>query len=140
FPPADLVISESTYGGRVLPPLGSAVAELEAVVRRTVERGGKVLIPTFSLGRTQVVLYCLQQAMQAGRLPMIPIIVDSPLAADIADVYRQHLQELPPAATQAVDAHHFLAGETVRYIRSSEESKELTMSRDPCILIAPSGM
>jgi metallo-beta-lactamase family protein len=125
IPPAHILISESTYGGRVVPSLARSVARLEELVRYTADRGGKVLIPAFSLGRTQVVAHFLREAVRAGRVPSIPIVVDSPLAADIADVY---------------DAESGSNDEIVRYLRSSEESREQSEKRGPCVIIAPGGM
>src|SRR5436309_6726154 len=75
-PPADLLISESTYGGRTHPPVEELTGQLGDIVQRTSQRGGKVLIPAFALGRTQAVLYCLHQILRASRLPHVPIFVD----------------------------------------------------------------
>jgi metallo-beta-lactamase family protein len=75
IPAANLLICESTYGGRTLEPICRAAKALETVVRGTVERGGKVLIPAFTLGRSQMVVYALRRAMKAGRLPEIPVYV-----------------------------------------------------------------
>jgi metallo-beta-lactamase family protein len=140
-PAADLVLSESTYGGRVLEPVTDAVGKLEEIVRRTVTRGGKVLVPAFSLGRTQVLVHVLQESMTAGRIPEVPVFVDSPLAADIADAYRRHPDSLDEAtARRARERDDFLAGKMVRYIRATEESKELTTRSEPCVIVAPGGM
>lgn len=133
-PDADLLVSESTYGGRALDSVAQARAALEDVVRRTIGRGGKVLIPAFSLGRTQVVLFALQEAMRAGRLPSVPVYVDSPLAADIVEVYRRHPPALHPDALSCLD------GGTVHYLRTPDESRAASESGEPAILIAPSGM
>src|SRR5207253_788569 len=89
-PPAELIISESTYGGRTHPPVDQLAPELAAVLKRTFERGGKVIVPAFSLGRTQTLVYALHQLMRAGQLPDVPIYVDSPLAADATEVFRMH--------------------------------------------------
>jgi metallo-beta-lactamase family protein len=143
-PPADLLISESTYGGRQIEPLADAAAKLEAVVRKTVERGGKVLIPAFSLGRTQVVAYLLHLALLSGRIPAVPIYVDSPLAADIADVYCRHPDSLNAeyAAYCKGDCSlpHSTPEQAIRHIRWADESKELTTRREPCVIISPGGM
>ncbi len=140
-PAADLIISESTYGGRTLEPVASTVAAFQEVVRRTIERNGKVLIPAFSLGRTQMVVHVLQQGMSAGALPRVPILVDSPLAAAITAVYQQYGAGGPESALRRLpDATQFLDGPTVRFVRSWEESKELSLGREPCVIIAPGGM
>jgi metallo-beta-lactamase family protein len=134
MPEADLLVSESTYGGRRLDRPDAAAHGLEDVVRRTVEREGKVLIPSFSLGRTQVALYVLGRGMAAGRVPRVPVYVDSALAADIAEAYGRHAALLTPAAAE------FLTGDVARYVRSHDESQGLTALREPCVIIAPGGM
>jgi metallo-beta-lactamase family protein len=140
-PAAEIVLSESTYGGRYLEPIGAAIDSLEDIVRRTVERDGKVLIPAFSLGRTQVLTALLAQAIQAGRLPQVPVFVDGPLAADIAAVYRHHPDALDEAsAGRARAGQSFLDGPTVRYVRSHEESRALTQLLAPAVILAPGGM
>jgi metallo-beta-lactamase family protein len=140
-PPADLLISESTYGGRTHPPVDQLGDILADVVRRTVERGGKVLIPAFSLGRTQTVIYFLHQLMSQGRLPDIPIFVDSPLAANATEVFRLHPECFDQeTANLLADDPHLFDGRHVRYIQSVEESKKLNGMHDPMIVIAASGM
>jgi metallo-beta-lactamase family protein len=107
------------------------------VVTRTLNRGGKVLIPAFSLGRAQVVVYYLQEWMASGRMPRAPLYVDSGLAASIAELYRLHPDHLAPNTL-----HHLAeapAG-SVHYARSLAESKELSRQREPCVLVASGGM
>jgi metallo-beta-lactamase family protein len=140
-PEADLLICECTYGGRVHESFDRMTEELVEVVKRTVARGGKVLVPAFSLGRTQIVVSCLQEAMRAGRLPQVPVYVDSPLAADVADVYREHPECLDEKATRRLErGDDPLDGSVVRYVRDLEESKELAESRGPCVIVAAGGM
>jgi metallo-beta-lactamase family protein len=140
-PEADLLISECTYGGRVHESLDRMMEELIEVVRRTIDRGGRVLIPAFSLGRTQMVVACLQEALDAGRLPRVPVYVDSPLAADVADVYRDHPEYLHEDAMGClVPGDDQLGARVVRYIRDAAESKELAEDRQPCVIVAAGGM
>jgi metallo-beta-lactamase family protein len=131
-PAADLILCESTYGGRRHDTLETMAAKMSKVVRGVLERGGKVLIPAFSLGRTQVVLHFLQRWMRDGILPRMPIYVDSPLAADIAAVYQRYsdaFEHLPPAGLPPV-----------HYVRSPEEARELSMLPEPCVIVASGGM
>jgi metallo-beta-lactamase family protein len=140
-PEADLLICECTYGGRVHESLDRMAEELVEVVKRTAARGGKVLVPAFSLGRTQIVVSCLQEAMRDGRLPEVPVYVDSPLAADVADVYRGHPECLDEEATRRLArGDDPLDGSVVRYVRDVGESKELAESRGPCVIVAAGGM
>jgi metallo-beta-lactamase family protein len=131
-PPADLLVSESTYGGRDIGSPAETAAVFADIVRRTIERDGKVLIPAFSLGRTQALVHYLQQGMRAGRMPRVPVFVDSPLSAEVAEVYRQHSECL----REKMDEE----GSSTSYLRSTEESKELSKRREPCVIVAPGGM
>lgn len=140
-PPANVLVCESTYGGHVHEPIETSAARLAAVVQRTVARGGKVLIPAFSLGRSQLVVHYLCRAMRAGEAPRVPIYVDSPLAADIADIYRRHPEALAPDAVQHLaDDPDYLGGPMVHYVRSFEESVEIGRSTGPQVIVAASGM
>ena len=86
----DVLITESTYGNRIHPPADDIKTHLKAILNRAVARGGRVIIPAFSLGRTQTFVYYLNQLFNAGELPSIPVFVDSPLSKEITSVYRNH--------------------------------------------------
>jgi metallo-beta-lactamase family protein len=141
IPEADLLICESTYGGRTHQPLEVLAGSFAEVVVRTIRRGGKVLIPAFNLGRAQIVVHFLEQWMAEGRLPAVPLYVDSPLAADIADIHRQHPDAMAchqpangKAGDRSTNSHY------VRYVRSLTESRELSTRREPCVIVASGGM
>ncbi len=141
IPAADILVCESTYGNRTHVDLPHTIDKLFNVVKDTVARGGKVLIPAFSLGRTQLIVHILQQGLRAGRFPNVPIFVDSPLAADIADVYKAHPNSLAEdVAIEVREGHGILGGDGVEYVREFEESMWLTTRPGPCIIIASSGM
>jgi metallo-beta-lactamase family protein len=137
IPPADLVLCESTYGGRAHDPVPLTIESLGQIVRTTLGRGGRVLIPAFSLGRTQLVLYALQTAMEHGEAPPVDVFVDSPLAADITAVYRRHPRLLPPHVT---DSEAFLGGPHVHYVRDRDESLAVAERREPYVVVAAGGM
>jgi metallo-beta-lactamase family protein len=140
-PAADLLISESTYGGRVHPPVESLADGLAEVMRRTAGRGGKVLIPAFSLGRTQTVVYYLHQLTSQGRLADLPIFVDSPLAAEATEIFRLHPECFDEETARLLeDDPDLFGGKRIHYIHSVEESKALNGRTDPCVIIAASGM
>ncbi len=140
-PPADVLVCESTYGNRTHVPLDTTVSRLYETVRRTVDRGGKVLIPAFSLGRCQLIVHYLQQGRHNGTIPDVPIYVDSPLAAEVAEVYRNHPSTLATEAADAVRAGHgVLGGEGVHYVREFQDSMYLVTRPGPCVVIASSGM
>jgi metallo-beta-lactamase family protein len=141
IPPADLLVCESTYGNRQHVPVGDTVEKLYTAVKAVIARGGKALIPAFSLGRIQLIIHYLQLGLRAGKVPKVPIYVDSPLAAEIAEVYRAHPNSLAPEVGAAVrEGHGLLGGDGVTYVRSFEASSELTTKPGPFILIASSGM
>jgi metallo-beta-lactamase family protein len=140
-PPADLIVCESTYGGRVHEPMDQTAEKLWAAINRTYQRGGKVLIPAFSLGRTQLIVHFLREGIRRGKIPPEPIYVDSPLAADIADVYRNHPECLDPELVKSLrDDPEFLGSDMVHYVRNFEESLHLAKRPGSAVLIAASGM
>lgn len=140
-PPADLLISESTYGGHTHEAVEETAERLGEVVCRTAERGGKVLIPAFSVGRTQTIVYFLHQLMNAGRLPELPVFVDSPMALRATEVFRAHAECFDEPTLRLLREHPDLFGEQhVRYIDKVHESIAMNHMREPCIIISASGM
>lgn len=137
----DYLILESTYGGRFHDPILSAKEKLKEVINRTTARKGKVLIPSFSLERTQEVIYYLSELLNESAIPAIPIYVDSPLAVNISDVFKNHLsymdKKTSAAVSQGRSPFEFV---NLRYIREQKESKALNNDRRPMIIIAGSGM
>jgi metallo-beta-lactamase family protein len=140
-PPGELLISESTYGGRNHPGVEMLANELGAVVKRTIARGGKIVIPAFSLGRTQAIVYYLHQLVAGGEVPRLPIFVDSPLSASATEVFRLHPECFDTETSRLLVEDPGLFGEPlVHYIRKAEDSKKLNAVPGPCIIIASSGM
>jgi len=141
LPDSDYIISESTYGGRKSEPVPKMKPRLAEVVKRTVGRGGKVIIPAFSVGRTQTLLYYLNQLFAEQTLPAIPVFVDSPLAINATDVFKMHPECYDRDASSFVhEVGHLLSGPNVTFVREASESKELNRRKEPCIVIAASGM
>lgn len=140
-PPCDYIISESTYGGRTSPPVRDMKNHLRDAVARTIARGGKVIIPAFSVGRTQTILYSLNQLFSTGELPALPVYVDSPLAINATDVFKMHPECFDrDSSTFLFEAGHLLSGPNITFVRESEDSKRLNRKRRPCVVIAASGM
>lgn len=138
----DVLISESTYGDRIHPPTSDIKAALLRIIRAAVEQEGKVIIPAFSLGRTQQVVYFLNELTNSGQLPAVPIYVDSPLSLRITELYRKHVstsldEDVQQTLTADADPFGF---ENLRYIASQPESMELNRRPGPFVLIASSGM
>jgi metallo-beta-lactamase family protein len=140
-PPADLVISESTYGGHTHEPVDETAERLGQVVRQTAARGGKLVIPAFSVGRTQTVVFFLHQLINAGQLPDLPIFVDSPMAVRATEVFRAHPECFDAQTLQLLQEHPDLFGEErIRYVEKVHESIALNSHPGPCVIISASGM
>ncbi len=138
----DYVLMECTYGDRPHDDISLAFDEFHRVIQRTLKRGGKVIIPAFSVGRTQTLVYCLNQWMTEGNLPEVPVFVDSPLAVAASDIYRQHHECFDDETWNFISTHSqpALDFDQLTYTRSVEESKALNERSDPMIIISASGM
>jgi metallo-beta-lactamase family protein len=137
----ECLLTESTYGDRLHGPVERLGDELAAVVVRTIERGGKVVIPSFALERAQEIVYELKLLRQQGRIPAVPVYVDSPLTVKLTDVFRLHPECYDQAARdllRAADSPFEFAGMT--YISDVEDSKRLSEDPRPAIIISASGM
>ncbi len=141
---ADILIMESTYGGRTHEPYQDAEKELERVINNTYRRGGKIIIPAFAVGRTQQLVYSLNQLAAKGDIPRLPIYVDSPLAVNSTDVFRTHPEcfdaETQQFVMQSGSSRDPFGFENMHYTRSLEDSKRLNFLLEPAIIISASGM
>jgi metallo-beta-lactamase family protein len=138
-PPCDYLVCESTYGDRDHPP-AEILDSLADVVGRAVERGGVMLMASFAVGRTQQLIYLLQVLKSEGRIPDLPIYVDSPMACNATSIYRAYRKDHDLSEGQLDDAHPVLAGPSVHLCRSVEESKALNQLTGPAVIISSSGM
>lgn len=140
-PAGDLLISESTYGGHIHEPVEETAERLGQVVRQTAERGGKLLIPAFSAGRTQTVIYFLHQLMNAGRLPDLPIYIDSPMAVRATEVFRDHPECFNKQTLRLLQEDPDLfGGQKIHYIEKVHDSIALNDKPEPCVIVSASGM
>ncbi|MGE5420413.1 MAG: MBL fold metallo-hydrolase RNA specificity domain-containing protein [Chloroflexota bacterium] len=142
FPQADVLITESTYGDRLHPDKEEANTELlDVVVNTCMNKGGKVLIPAFSVGRTQEIVYALNNFFNAGTLPKIDIFVDSPLAVNATEIFRVHPECYNEEFLKIMknDPDPFGFG-NLFYIKRVEDSKRLNDHKKPCVIISASGM
>ena len=137
----DYLITESTYGDRAHGMLEQSQDDLARIVRETVARGGKVIIPAFAIERTQEVVYSLHDKTEVGEVPKVPVFVDSPLAIDATDVFRMHLECLRAELRQHLLNHDdpFGFGE-LHYTRTVDESKKINTIREPVVIISANGM
>ncbi len=137
----DYLQVESTYGGRVHAPKVNAAEEVGRLVREALENRGKVIIPSFSVGRTQQIVYTLHQLTLDGKLPRVPIFVDSPLSVNATEVYRLH----PECFNERVykflrEKENPFGMENLTYIREAAHSRKLNDLADPAVIISASGM
>ena len=142
FPQCDYLICESTYGNRQHDDQLVSEEQLLGVVEETcMYKHGKLLIPSFSVGRTQEIVYVLNQLYNDGRLERIPVYVDSPLSANATEIFRRHANTLNEEVrdTMRFDDDPF-GFNTLRYITDVQQSKALNRSEQPCIVISSSGM
>jgi metallo-beta-lactamase family protein len=140
---ADYLIMESTYGDRPHPPYQNACEDLKFVLNRTLNRGGKVIIPAFAVGRTQELVYAIHRLMNSSDIPSVPVFVDSPLAVNVTDVFKRRREDFDAEAIAMVresPQQSALGFDRLTYIRSVEESKALNTRDDPMIIISASGM
>jgi metallo-beta-lactamase family protein len=137
----DVLITESTYGGAIHATADDLKDRLLAIIKHADATGGKVIIPAFSLGRTQQVVYFLHELARDGRLPRVPIFVDSPLANRVTEVYERHHELLDAAALRVLRASGQLFDiPSLTYIQSQRESVELNWRKGPFVVISASGM
>ena len=133
-PEADYVLIESTYGDR-LHDKGDPFEEIEKVVTKTIGNGGSVLFPAFAVGRSQVLMHILAELRHQERIPNVPIYLNSPMATDVTDMYLRYASEHNLGDEQCA---RIWSG--IEFVQTIEQSKELTSSTEPKIVISASGM
>lgn len=141
LPPVDFLIMESTYGGRLHAPRTSVKDKLAKIISDTCRRGGHVVVPAFSVGRTQELALMLHELTLESKIPVIPIYVDSPLATNATEVYRRHPECYDNEIREHLeDDRDPFAFKRLRYTRNVGESKALNDVRYPYVVISASGM
>ncbi len=139
---ADYMIMESTYGDKSHSDPGQAFNEFRNVVKLTVERGGKVIVPAFAVGRTQELVYNLNEMMQNGDVPRVPVFVDSPLAVNATKIFKAHPECFDEETRKFVmeSRHPALDFNMLTYVNSVDQSKALNERKEPMVIISASGM
>ena len=139
LPECDVLVMEATYGDRDHDPrpIGDQIRD---AVLTAIERGGTVLIPSFAVGRAQLVTLLLRQLIHGGELPEIPIHIDSPMAVDATRIYGQHLRDLSLDSAGDEDGFARLVPRNIQFHRRVEDSKRLNQLPGPRIIISASGM
>ena len=138
----DYLLMECTYGDKPHNDPAQAFEEFQEIVSRTIRRGGKVIIPSFAVGRTQELVYHLNMMMFARDVPPVPVFVDSPLAVNASNVFTKHPEVFDDETRWFVQQarHPALDFKMLTYVQSVEESKALNLRKDPMIIISASGM
>ncbi len=139
---AEYLIMEFTYGDKTHRDPEQAFIEFRDALLRTCRRGGKVIVPAFSVGRTQELVYFLNQIVSDGDLPGLPVYVDSPLAVNASDIFKQHSELFDEETRRFIleNRHPALDFKGLHYIRSVDESKALNGMPGPMVIISASGM
>jgi metallo-beta-lactamase family protein len=141
MPPADYLIMESTYGGRLHKHVEHVVNKLADVVNRTARRGGRIIVPAFAVGRTQQLVLLLHQLFNEKRIPNIPLFVDSPLALNVTQVHRDHPECFDAETRQYLtDGEDPFGFKRLQYVREAVDSKKLNDLHGPFVVISASGM
>jgi metallo-beta-lactamase family protein len=137
----DFIISESTYGGRIHDKAVDMDNQLAEVIIEALKRGGKIIVPAFSVGRTQEIVYSLSKLFAKGIIPKFPIFVDSPLSTNVSDIFKLHPEcfdsETAKLISSGVDVFGF---QNLTYIKDVEDSKQLNYFKGSCMIISASGM
>ena len=138
---ADIVVCESTYGGREHEDEAQAIATLAEVVNDTVRKKGVLLIPSFAIGRTQEIVWELRQLLAAGRIPQVPLFLDSPMAKGASDIYRAHPEAYDEETAALLAAHEApLDFPGQRVVQRMEESQAIAREQPPYVIVASNGM
>lgn len=137
--PCDYLVCESTYGDRDHPDI-RPLDDLEAATKEAIARGGMMLVASFAIGRCQQLVYLLRTLMASGRLPEIPVWIDSPMAVDATEVFRRHVAEHDFSEAQMAGVAESLASPFVHMAKTANESKAINAHKGPGIVIASSGM
>jgi len=141
LPKADYLITECTYADRRHDNPTDMKDKLVRIIQQTREAGGKVIIPAFSVGRTQTIAYYLHQAVSDGQLERLPIFVDSPLSTRTTEVFKKHPECYDEEARDFWQAQGDIFGSSlVQYITEVSDSKQLNTIGEPCVIIASAGM
>lgn len=137
-PEADVLLIESTYGDRLhaLDPID----ELADIINEAATRGGAIIVPAFAVDRTQELIWCIHQLEQAGRIPILPLFIDSPMAISVTDIYERHAHEHNLEMSNFSSENHPLQTRQMMMLKTRDESKEINGRSGPMIIIAGSGM
>jgi len=138
----DYLVLESTYGNRLHKPMDMTLALLAETINKTILRNGKIVIPAFAIERTQELIFFIHLLNDQGKIPKIPIYIDSPMAVNATTIFKKHEECFDEETLQAFELHHEnpFGFNELHYISSKDESQALNFLREPSIIISSSGM
>jgi metallo-beta-lactamase family protein len=136
----DYLILESTYGNHLHDDFSTTSDKLASVINQAFQRGGKILVPAFALERTQELIYLLYLLEKEGRIPKLPVYVDSPLAVNITEIFKLHPECFDKETKALLEKEDPFGLKRITYITESKDSKKLNNLQEPCMIIAGSGM
>lgn len=138
---ADYLITESTYGDKEHEPLADVNDRVCAIIQRTLDRNGKIIIPAFAVGRTQQLIYTVYQLTQSRCIPPLPVYVDSPLSLQATEVFKRHPECFNKKFHDVMmNGRNPFSVSNINYVQSVDESKAINDFKKPCIIISASGM
>jgi metallo-beta-lactamase family protein len=141
FKDADYVVMESTYGNRNHERAGDVETQLARVIGETAARGGNVIIPTFAVERAQELIYYIGRLTRAGRIPALPVFLDSPMAVDVTGIYQRFHEYTDEAMWQMINSNQPpLRFPGLTLTRTADESKRINQLKESCVIMASSGM
>lgn len=135
---ADVIITESTYGGRKHDPSVNIEPAFLQLLRDVIARKGRLIIPSFAVGRTQTMLWYIEKFILEGQIPAIPVFVDSPMGVELTNIYDNHRDAYDVEAAALVGQANILKANNVRLAKTSQQSREINSQAGPCVIIASS--
>ena len=135
---AHCVITESTYGEKRHAPMGEVEPQLLDAVRACIHRGGRMLLPAFAVGRTQVILHYIQRFIRAKQIPPVPIFIDSPMGVEVTEVHQRHRENYDDETAALIGKTDLFGIANVKFASSAQQSREINAVGGACVIIASS--
>lgn len=135
---ADLLITESTYGGKVHGPMNSVEPQFLALIQQIIRDNARLLVPSFAVGRTQTMLYYVRKFIAEGKIPPIRVYVDSPMGVAITRAYQEQRESYDDETTRLIGTEDLFGTDGVTLAKTSDESRKINLDRGPCVIIASS--
>jgi len=139
---AEVMIIETTYGDRDHPPIEDAYEAIKNIVKESIKNKSRIIVPAFALGRTQEIIYILHKLYKDGKIPAVPVYIDSPLSNSITDVFERYTKDFDEESWQdfLMNGDSPFSARHINYIDSAQESRSLNYLKGPVIIVASSGM